>query len=145
MSISLSLSIYIYIYIHTPPTPPLCKVFGMAPSKGPIRAALRDAPACLHASEKGEVLLTGVGTLRHFFKSSVKTLLVKCPSVQWQPGGLIIHTKQWFLRAGFLVAPPISLNAVRCAPATSLETRLEGGVWHLMFCTYIIIYVYVYI
>ena len=31
-------------------------------------------------------------------------------SVQWQPDGLTIHTKKWFLGAGFLRAPPISLN-----------------------------------
>ena len=37
------------------------------------------------------------------------TLLVKCPSVQWQPDGLTIHTNKWFLGAGFLGAPPISL------------------------------------
>ena len=29
-------------------------------------------------------------------------------SVQWQPDGLTIHTKKWFLGAGFLGAPPIS-------------------------------------
>ena len=44
------------------------------------------------ASEKGEVLLRGVGSLRYVL-TSVKTLLVKCPSVQWQPDGLTIHTK----------------------------------------------------
>ena len=36
----------------------------------------------------------------------MKTLLVKCPSVQWQPDGLTIHTKRWFLAARFLGAPP---------------------------------------
>ena len=40
----------------------------------------------------------------------MKTLLVKCPSVQWQPSGLTVHTKKWFLGAGFLVAPAISLK-----------------------------------
>ena len=29
--------------------------------------------------------------------------------VQWQPDGLTIHTKKWFLGAGFLGAPAISL------------------------------------
>ena len=42
--------------------------------------------------------------------TSVKAPLVKCPSVQWQPDGLTIHTKKWFLGAGFLGAPPISLT-----------------------------------
>ena len=42
----------------------------------------------------------------------MKTLLVKCQTVQWQPDGLTIHTKQWLLGAGFLGAPPISLMAM---------------------------------
>ena len=37
------------------------------------------------------------------------TLLVKCPSVQWEPDGLTIQRRKWFLGAGFLGAPPISL------------------------------------
>jgi hypothetical protein len=41
---------------------------------------------------------------------SVKTLLVKCPSVQWQPDGLTIHHNKLFLGAGFLGALPIALN-----------------------------------
>ena len=41
--------------------------------------------------------------------SSVKTLLVKRPSVQWQPDSLTIHTNKWFLGARFLGAPPILL------------------------------------
>ena len=28
-------------------------------------------------------------------------------SVQWQPDGLTVHAKKWFLGAGFLGAPPI--------------------------------------
>ena len=28
--------------------------------------------------------------------------------MQWQPDGLTVHTKKWFLGAGFLGAPPIS-------------------------------------
>ena len=32
-------------------------------------------------------------------------------SVQWQPDGLTIHAKKWFLGAGFLGAPPISLRS----------------------------------
>ena len=40
----------------------------------------------------------------------MKALLVKCPSVQWQPDGLTIHTQRWFLGAGFPGAPPISLS-----------------------------------
>ena len=58
-------------------------------------SAARPAPVM---SKEGEVLLRGVGTLR-ICRSSVKTLLVKCSSVQRQPDGLTIHTKQWFLGA----------------------------------------------
>ena len=64
--------------------------------------------ACL-GSEKGEVLLRGVGTLRYSLTLSETTLLVKCPSVQWQPDGLTIRTEKWLLGAGFLGAPPILL------------------------------------
>ena len=49
---------------------------------------------------------------RHYprcFSSSVKALLVKCPSVQRQPDGLTIRTRKWFLGAGFLGAPPICI------------------------------------
>ena len=58
------------------------------------------APACREPSLwEGEVLLRRVGTLRYFLPPSA--------SVQWQPDGLIIHTKKWFLGAGLLGAPPI--------------------------------------
>ena len=60
-------------------------------------------------SEKGEVLLRAVGTLRDSLILSGKTLLIKGPSVQRRPDGLTIRTKMWFLGAGFLGAPPISL------------------------------------
>ena len=56
--------------------------------------------AMRHPSEKGEVLLRGVGTLRYVFLPNA--------SVQWQPDGLTIHTKKWLLGAGFIGAPPIS-------------------------------------
>ena len=38
-------------------------------------------------------------------------------SVQWQPDGLTIHAKKWFLGAGFLGAPPISLTEGSSRPA----------------------------
>ena len=53
-------------------------------------------------SEKGEMLLRGVGALR--------CLLPPSASVQWQPDGLTMHTRKWFLGAGFLGAPPTSLR-----------------------------------
>ena len=37
-------------------------------------------------------------------------------SVQWQPDGSTIHTKKWFLGAGFLGAPPISLRGWSIGP-----------------------------
>ena len=42
-----------------------------------------------------------------------EALLVKCPSVQWQLMDLTIHTKKWFLGAGFLGACPTSLKSAR--------------------------------
>ena len=54
-----------------------------------------------HLSEKEEVLLRGVGTLRRVSPHA---------SGQWQPDGLTIYTKKWFLGAGFLGAPPMSLT-----------------------------------
>ena len=59
-------------------------------------------------SETGEVLLREVGTLQNCLILS-ETLLVKCPSVQWQPDALTIHPNMWFPAAGFLGAPPVSL------------------------------------
>ena len=37
-------------------------------------------------------------------------------SVQWQPDGLAIPTKLWFLGDGFLAGPPISLHWPRPGP-----------------------------
>ena len=82
MSISLSLHIYIYIYIY---------IYGR--------------------QRKGKCFQGG-SALYDIFWSSVKSLLVKCPSVQWQPAGLTIRAKERFLGAGFLGAPPISLVIV---------------------------------
>ena len=76
----------------------------------PMLAREREIKREIRGSEKGEVLLRGVGTLRYVCWSSRKTLLVKCPSVQWQPDGLTTHSKKLFLGAGFLGAPHISLN-----------------------------------
>ena len=40
----------------------------------------------------------------YILREIMKTLLVKCPSMQWRPDGLTIHTAKWFLGAGFLGA-----------------------------------------
>ena len=71
----------------------------------------------LQASEKGEMLLRGVGTLQYPFPPNA--------SVQWQPDGLTIHTKEWFLGAGFLGAPPISLRVSIGRPGG--VARLHNG------------------
>ena len=84
------------------------------------------------ASEKEEVLLRGVGTLRHFFPPDA--------SLQWQPDGLTIHTQRWFLGAGFLGAPPIYLIRV---PGAS-EPCAEAHERHI-YNTYIYIYIYMII
>ena len=48
-------------------------------------------------------------------RHSVEALLVKCPSVQWQPDDLTIHTRKCFLGARFLGASPISpITACAC-------------------------------
>ena len=54
------------------------------------------------ASEKGEVLQRGVGTLQFLFH---QMHLRNGSLVAWT-----IQTKKWLLGAGFLGAPPISLN-----------------------------------
>ena len=90
--VNVRMHIYIYIYIY------ICICI------------YRERCVCIYIyiyihivmSEKGEVLLRGVGTLRYIFPPDA--------SVQWQPDGLKIPTKKWFLAAGFLGAPPISLT-----------------------------------
>ena len=44
------------------------------------------------------------------FQPSGTTLLVECPSAQCQPDGSTICANKWFLGAGFLGAPPVSLK-----------------------------------
>ena len=60
---------------------------------------------CADFQRKGKILLRGVlrgvGTLRYLFPPNA--------SVRWQPDGLTIHTKKWFLGARFLGAPPFFL------------------------------------
>ena len=43
--------------------------------------------------------------------------------MQWQPGDLTIHTKKWFLGAGFLGAPPISLRSCTSRAASAEELQ----------------------
>ena len=77
------------------------------------------------------MLLRG-SALCDIFRSSVKTLLVRCPSVLWQPDGLTSRTKKkWFLGAGFLGAPPnfsqvIEASASSAAACEGLHDELRG-------------------
>ena len=73
---------------------------------------------------------------RHFcdiFRSSVKALLAKCPSVQGQPDGLTIHTNKWFLGAGFLGAPPISLALLFREDSNGVSQRVGLLIRHFTF------------
>ena len=64
-------------------------------------------------SEKGEVLLRGVvGTLRYLLILSENSAC-RVPICAVAADDLTIHTKKWFLGAGFLGALPISLKWVR--------------------------------
>ena len=54
---------------------------------------------------RNQVLLRGVGTPRFAFSPP-------SASAQRQPDGLTIRAEKWFLGAGFLGAPPISLIVV---------------------------------
>ena len=58
--------------------------------------------------ERGRAPKGGRHSTIFVIQSSVKSLLVKCPSGQWQPDGLTIRANKWFLGARFLGAPPIS-------------------------------------
>ena len=42
--------------------------------------------------------------------------------MQWQPDGFFIHTDRWFLGAGFLGAPPISLTYPSCGQHTLITS-----------------------
>ena len=76
--------------------------------------------AALEELEKGEVLLRGVGTLRYYFPPNAS-------SVQLQPCDLTIHTKKWFLGAGFLGAASISLKEADEVAALVRDAVLEEG------------------
>ena len=108
------ISYYMILY-SCPGAPRLDHVHGARPQED-CHGARHRRRLNLGGSEKGEVLLEGVGTLRYSFPPDA--------SVQWQPGQLTINTKKWFLGAGFLGAPPISLGDPGGAPFV----RGGGGV-----------------
>ena len=91
---------YIYIYIYTY-THQNHKSQESRPSTTGQRCTSLCPPGGSH-SEKGEVLLRGVGTLQYFSPPDA--------SVQWQPDDLAIPTNMWLLGAGSLGAPPVSLS-----------------------------------
>ena len=70
-------------------------------------------------SEKGEVLLRGVGALRYVWILGESSACQVPISVRRQPDGLTVHTKKWFLGAGFLGALPISLRDIVCDTVSS--------------------------
>ena len=84
----------------------VCLVLGL-PQPTAV-AATAKASKAFKRQRKGKCSQGG-SALYDICWSSVKTLLVKRPSVQWRPDGFPIRTKKWFLGAGFLGAPPISL------------------------------------
>ena len=123
MHLSLSLSIYIYIHVY------ICVH---------IFIYIYIYPGDQRPSEKGYIIVhSRVGV--DFGERRVETRILKrrilnmdfnmvgAPkrgrhstiffppnaSVQWQPDGLIIRTDKWFLGAGLLGAPPMSLRPGR--------------------------------
>ena len=69
--------------VHPPPPHP-------AALGGETRGVLQSrARTGAPLQRKGKVLLRGVGTLRYSFPPNA--------SVQWQPDGLTIHARRWFL------------------------------------------------
>ena len=78
----------------------------------------------LRQSEKGKSAPNGGSALCDICRSSVRALLAKCPSVQWQPDGLTIHAKKWFLGSGFLGAPPLSLRQSWAAWRLEVQSSL---------------------
>ena len=73
------------------------------------------------------------------FRSSAKTLLVKCPSVQWQPDGFTIRTQKWLLGAGFLGAPRIFFSRPG-RPQILRYTYISTA--HLYLYTHILLYTF---
>ena len=86
-------------------------------------------------SEKGEVLLRGVGTLRYIFPPNA--------SVQWQPDGLAIRAQKWFLGARFLGAPHIYIYIYLCVYVCVCMCIYIYI--YVYVCVYIYIYIYVYV
>ena len=106
MNICMYICMYIYIYIYVillaSPADTRRRLVAVPNSVPPVPRTPKPAPNPLVAAvvrERG----SAPERVRH------STIFVSPnASVQWQPDGLAIPTKKWFLRAGFLGAPPIS-------------------------------------
>ena len=76
--------IHIYIYIYSNDS--------NNNNHNDVPGAVRESagPSGTYSQRKGKCS-EGGSALYDICSASVKTLLVKCPSVQWQPDGLTIH------------------------------------------------------
>ena len=139
MSISISINIYIYIYIYTHIYMYIyiymlyIHIYIYISISISISISTRRSRARAGSARKVRERRSAPKWGRHStisFYSLVKTLLVRCPSVQWRPDGLTIHANRWFLGARFLGAPPISLigRARLGKPRTSATCRLTSPV-----------------
>ena len=82
----------------------------------PRRHLRRRPPAPARPQRKGKCSYEG---------SALRCLFHPNAPVQWQADGLTIHTKKWFLGAGFLGAHPISLTT-HCREPPGSASRRQG-------------------
>ena len=122
--------------------------FPLDKGKSPNRLT-RDALFPGSSSRRKRKCSQGGSALYDVLESSVETLLVKCPSVQWRPDGLTIHAKKWFLGARFLGSTShfshyrvdLALRRPRGQVAAGYPT---GFMWAERGCIcYVIVYYYV--
>ena len=80
----------------------------------------REGRSLAVSQRRGEVLLRGVGTAinkRTTKNKQTITLNGYFPppdvAAQWQPDALTVRAREWFLGAGLLGAPPVSLSVSR--------------------------------
>ena len=88
-------------------------------------------------SEKGEVILRRVGTLRYVSILSENSAC-QVPICAVAADGFTIHANKWFLGAGFLGAPPISLSR-------SMYIYIYIYIYSIYIYIYIYAHIYIYI